>query len=435
MNAISKIAAKGGGLSGSQVAEVVAQACPAKDYHGQRILLIVPDGTRTAPVGLLFKTLHQQIAAVTRDFDVLIALGTHQPMSETAICERLEISNTERREKFGRVRFFNHAWNDPAALKKIGAISAAEIHSLSGGLFSMEVPVEVNRMLFDYDQIIIVGPVFPHEVIGFSGGNKYLFPGVAGPEVLNFFHWLGAVVTNPMIIGNKWTPVRRVVDRAGAMVSVPKLCFCMVVEGAQLAGLFAGSPEAAWDHASDLSRERHITYKERAFHTILSCAPKMYDELWTGGKCMYKLEPVLADGGELIIYAPHISEVCVAHGQVLHEIGYHCRDYFLKQWERFRHYPWGVLAHSTHVYGLGTYENGVETPRARVTLATAIPPDVCRQINLGYRDPKTIRMDDYANREHDDVLLVPKAGEMLFQLRKPPKWAGGRDCSGRSERP
>jgi len=57
--------------------------------------------------------------------------------------------------------------------------------------------------------------VFPHEVVGFSGGNKYLFPGVGGPQILNFFHWLGAVVTNPMIIGNKWTPVRKVVDRAG----------------------------------------------------------------------------------------------------------------------------------------------------------------------------------------------------------------------------
>ena len=102
----------------------------------------------------------------------------------------------------------------------------------------MDVPVEVNRLLFDYDQILIIGPVFPHEVVGFSGGNKYLFPGVAGAEILNFFHWLGAVVTNPMIIGNKWTPVRRVVDRAGAMVNASKLCFCLVVDHGEMAGLF-----------------------------------------------------------------------------------------------------------------------------------------------------------------------------------------------------
>jgi nickel-dependent lactate racemase len=228
-----------------------------------------------------------------------------------------------------------------------------------------------------------------------------------------------------MIIGNKWTPVRRVVDRAGALVQVPKLCFCLVVQGEALAGLFIGSPESAWDAASDLSGQTHVLRKQRPFHTILSCAPRMYDELWTGGKCMYKLEPVLADGGELIIYAPHISEVCASHGKVLCEVGYHCRDYFLGQWDRFKHHPWGVLAHSTHVYGLGTFVNGIETPRAKVTLATAIPPEMCRRINLGYRDPATIRVEDYAGREDEGVLLVPKAGEMLFQLTRPPRWAGG----------
>jgi nickel-dependent lactate racemase len=385
--------------------------------------LIVPDGTRTAPVGLLFQTLFREIGEVARAFDVLIALGTHQPMNETAICRRLEIPEADRRGAYRRVRFFNHAWNDPTALTRIGVLPSDEIRRLSGGMFALDVPVEVNRMVFDYDQIIIVGPVFPHEVVGFSGGNKYLFPGVAGPEILNFFHWLGAVITTPKIIGNKWTPVRRVVDRAGSMVTVPKLCFCMVVDGQGLAGLFGGTPEAAWDGASDLSRRRHIVFKDRPFHTILSCAPPMYDELWTGGKAMYKLEPVLADDGELIIHAPHIAEVCVTHRAVIEAVGYHCRDYFLKQWDRFKHHPWGVLAHSAHVYGLGTFENGVETPRARVTLATGIPAEKCKRINLGYRDPAGIRVEDFAGREDDGILLVPKAGETLYRLKNPPDWA------------
>lgn len=404
---------------------LVSKTCPTSNYTGKKVLLIVPDGTRTAPVGALFQAIHRQIGGVTRNLDVLIALGTHQPMSEAAICERLDITFEQRKTAYASVRFFNHAWNDPSALKNIGTIPAEEISALTNGLFAMDVPVEVNKLVFDYDQIIIIGPVFPHEVVGFSGGNKYLFPGVSGPQVLNFFHWLGAVVTNPMIIGNKWTPVRKVVDRAGAMVKVDKLCFCMVVEGKDLAGLYAGTPEQAWDAASEHSRKLHITYKEQPFHTIMSCAPPMYDELWTGGKAMYKLEPVLADDGELTIYAPHITEVCVSHGKVIMEVGYHCSDYFLKQWDKFKHYPWGVLAHSAHVYGIGTYENGVERPRAKVTLATGIPEAVCRKINLGYRDPKTIRMEDFANREHEGVLLVPKAGEMLFHLKNPPKWARG----------
>jgi lactate racemase len=425
MSALSQIAPAHGSLSGEQVMSVVAEACPPKDYRGKKVLLIIPDSTRTAPVGLLFKTIFKQIGEPTAALDVLVALGTHQPMSDAAICHRLEISESEWRNSFGKVRFFNHAWDNPEALRHIGTIPASEISGLTGGLFAMDVPVEVNRLLFEYDQVIIVGPVFPHEVVGCSGGNKYLFPGVGGPQILNFFHWLGAVVTNPMIIGNKWTPVRKVVDRAGAMVRVAKLCFCMVVEKGELAGLFAGSPEDAWDKASDLSRQLHITYKEKPFHTILSCAPTMYDELWTGGKCMYKLEPVLADGGELIIYAPHITEVCVAHGKTLHEVGYHCRDYFLQQWDRFQRYPWGVLAHSTHVYGLGTFANGIEQPRAQVTLATGIPEEVCRKINLGYRDPKSIDIEKFADREGQGMLLVRKAGEMLYHLRQHPKWAGG----------
>ena len=409
-----------------QVAEVVAQACPVDDYRGQRVLVIVPDGTRTAPVGLLFRTLYDAIGEAVSRLDVMIALGTHQPMNEQAICRRLEISLQERRERYRQVEFINHEWNNPAALKEIGVISSDETRQLTGGLFALDVPVEINRRVFHYDQLILIGPVFPHEVVGFSGGNKYLFPGVAGPRILNFFHWLGAVVTNPGIIGHKWTPVRRVVDRAGALVNVPKLCFCLVVAPDQsLAGLFAGSPEGAWDAASELSRQVHLVYKDRPFHTILSCCPPMYDELWTGGKAMYKLEPVLADGGELIIYAPHISEVCVSHGKTILEVGYHCRDYFLKQWDRFKHHPWGVLAHSTHVRGIGTFDNGVEQCRAQVTLATAIPEKVCRQINLGYRDPRSLHPEEFAAREDQGVLLVPKAGEMLFRLKHPPAWAAG----------
>jgi nickel-dependent lactate racemase len=408
-----------------KVSEIVSAACPAKDYRDKKILLVVPDATRTAPIGLMFQALFQQIGDVTRHLDVLIALGTHQPMSESAICERLEIPEGERMEKYRKVRFFNHAWDNPEALKNIGTITADEISKLSGGLFAMDVPVEINKLVFNYDQIIIIGPVFPHEVVGFSGGNKYLFPGIGGPQILNFFHWLGAVVTNPMIIGNKWTPVRAVVDRAGAMVKVPKLCFALVVDGKELAGVFTGSPESAWDQASELSRQLHITYKEKPFHTILSCAPKMYDEIWTAGKCMYKLEPVLADGGELIIYAPHVSEICVSHGKTISEIGYHCRDYFLKQWDKFKDYPWGVVAHSTHVRGIGVFEDGVEICRAQVTLATSIPEETCRQVNLSFRDWKSIRVEDFANREDEGILLVLKAGEMLYHLKTAPKWAGG----------
>jgi nickel-dependent lactate racemase len=419
-------------LTHSEVDAIVRRTCAPKAYRDKRVLLIVPDGTRTAPIGLIFEALFRHIGPVTKAFDVLVALGTHQPMDEAAICRRLDISEADRFEDYGWVKFFNHDWDNPSALTQIGILPAREISELTGGLFSMDVPVEINRLVFDYDQIVIIGPVFPHEVIGFSGGNKYLFPGVGGPQILNFFHWLGAVVTNPKIIGNKWTPVRKVVDRAGAMVKVDKLAFCLVVDSEKnLLGLFAGTPEAAWDEASNLSQQVHIIYKQKPFQTILSCAPPMYDELWTAGKCMYKMEPVLADGGELIIYAPHLSVVCVSHGAHIKKIGYHCRDYFLKQWDRFKDIPWGVLAHSSHVRGIGTFENGIERCRATVTLATQIPEETCRRINLSYRDPKTIRPEDFSDREDEGILVVPRAGEMLYKLTQPPPWAGSNENSYR----
>ena len=426
---ISQIAGNSSPLTNEQVNEVVAQSLPAAEYAGKKVLLIVPDATRTAPIGQLFKAIHAQICGSATKLDVMIALGTHHAMSEEAICERLEITIEERRDQYAEVTFHNHEWDNPDAMRNLGTIPASTIEELSGGRFEMDVPVEINKTIYDFDQVMILGPVFPHEVVGFSGGNKYLFPGISGPEVLNFFHWLGAVVTNPMIIGSKWTPVRKVVDHAGAMVDIEKTCFCMVVRpDKSLAGLFFGTPESAWDAASDLSAREHITYKERPFHTIVSCAPTMYDDLWVGGKCMYKLEPILADGGELIIYAPHITEVSFSHGDLMKQIGYHCSAYLLHHWEKFKDFPWGLLAHSGHVKGIGAVdENGNEQSRVTVTLATGIPEAMCKQINLGYVDHRTIDIEDYADRENEGVFLERKAGERLYHLKQRPDWAGGTD--------
>ncbi|MBE9566620.1 MAG: DUF2088 domain-containing protein, partial [Proteobacteria bacterium] len=360
-------------LSDEEVRAAVLDALGQVDVAGRRVLLILPDHTRTAPIGRLFRLIHEAWADKAEKLDCLIALGTHPPMSEEMIYQRVEMTREEHQADFADVRFFNHQWKDPESLTEIGRLSASDIGEITDGLFEMDVAITVNRLIFDYDLLLIVGPVFPHEVVGFSGGNKYLFPGIAGEQIIDFFHWLGAVITNPVIIGNKWTPVRKVVDRAAAMVETPTLALSLVVKGEGLAGLYFGSPEDSWSLAADLSDKLHITYKDKPFRTVLSCAPAMYDDIWTAGKCMYKLEPVVADGGTLIIHAPHVKEVSVTHGAVIEQVGYHTRDYFLKQWDKFKHHPWGVLAHCTHVKGIGTFENGVERPRVNVVLATQIP--------------------------------------------------------------
>jgi nickel-dependent lactate racemase len=280
------------------------------------------------------------------------------------------------------------------------------------------VPVRLNNLILDYDQLIVCGPVFPHEVVGFSGGSKYFFPGIAGSEIINLTHWLGALMTNYRIIGAGYTPVRAIIDRAASLIDRPTACFALVVLHEGLAGLFFGSLQEAWKAASALSAQKHIIYVQKPFRRVLSVMPSLYDDLWTAGKGMYKVEPAVADGGEVVIFAPHISEVSYTHGKLIDEIGYHCRDYFLAQWDKFKGYPGGVLAHSTHVKGLGEYDksSGRETPRIQVTLATAIPRERCRRINLGYLDPATVHPQEWQGREDEGILMVPRAGEMLYRV-------------------
>jgi nickel-dependent lactate racemase len=404
-------------LTEQQVYDCCYQSFSSLSMERKKVLVIIPDHTRTAPMDLMFRVLYRVLADRVERLDFLVALGTHPPMSDEAINRRVGITAAERTTKYPKARFFNHHWKDPDQLRIAGTLTADEIGELSGGRLQQAVDVTINKMAYEYDLLLIVGPTFPHEVVGFSGGNKYLIPGIAGQEIIDLFHWLSALITNPEIIGNKYTPVRRVVDRAAALLPVERMCISLVVESSDLAGLYIGTPEEAWEAAANLSDKLHIVYKDRPFHTVLSRAPEMYDDLWTGGKCMYKLEPVVADGGKLIIYAPHITEVSVTHGAVIERIGYHVRDYFARQMDRFGDIPGGVMAHSTHVKGIGTFEDGVEKPRIEVILATGIPEQVCRKINLDYQDPTTIDVEDYQNREQEGILYVPKAGEMLYRLR------------------
>lgn len=407
-------------LSREEIHALCAEFVERQGLTGKKILGIIPDHTRSGPIDVMFKTLYALLNGRAREFDLLIALGTHPPMTEDAIDKRLGLAPGERAANFGMTKVFNHHWKDPNQLCSVGEINGRKIEELSNGMMHEPVNVTINKLVFDYDIVLIVGPTFPHEVVGFSGGNKYLFPGISGQEIIDMFHWLGALITNPVIIGKKHTPVRAVVDTAAALLPIPRLCLSMVVKDGSLAGLYGGTPEETWSAASDLSDKIHVVYKDHPFRSVLSCAPAMYDELWVGGKCAYKLEPVVADGGELVIFAPHIREISVTHGAIIENIGYHVRDYFLKQMPRFERIPKGVLAHSTHVKGVGIFEDGVERPRTHVILATGIPEATCRAINLGYRDPATIQPEEWMNREAEGILHVPKAGEILHRLSNDP---------------
>ena len=194
------------------------------------------------------------------------------------------VTAAERAERYPNVRIFNHDWANPQGLQTIGVIKGSEAAEMTGGLLADDVPVTLNRLIFDYDLVLICGPVFPHEVAGFSGGAKYLFSGIAGPDIINFTHWLGALVTSMRTIGIQDTPVRRVITQAAGFMPRPLLCMAMVMQGQDLHGLYIGDHLEAWSQAADLSAQLDITYVDHPFHRVLSARAAMYDDLWTAAR-------------------------------------------------------------------------------------------------------------------------------------------------------
>ena len=414
------VAGKGSGenlLSRDEIGEILEQGLPSHLYHGKKVLVLTPDATRTAPLPIMVRELHRVMGGSCGRLDFMVALGTHRALEDGEILHLYGISEQERKQKFAHTLFMNHRWDVPGTLQNIGSFDISEIEALTGGLLGEKVDIEINRHIFDYDLLLILGPVFPHEVAGFSGGSKYLFPGISGGDFIHFFHWLGAVITCPNVIGVKQNPVRALIDAAASRLPVQRICAAMVVSREnELHGLWVGDPDVAWSNAVDLSAQIHIQRMRRPFHTVLGRASSIYNELWTAGKVMYKLEPVVEDGGKLIIYGKGVRSLSHTWGARIEQIGYHVRDYFLSRMDQFHDVPRGVLAHSTHVRGIGSCEGGVEKPRIEVVLATSIPEELCRRINLGYMNPDDIDIECFRNREEEGVLFVDDAGEVLYRL-------------------
>jgi lactate racemase len=407
-----------GFLTPQEVAGVAREGLAPLAVDGKRVLIIIPDGTRTMPMPMMFDIFERELGPRVAELDYLVALGTHMLMTDEQLGKLVGRPVVKGQIGGGRSRIFNHHWEDPATFATLGVIPASEIADLSGGRMKRDVPVALNKLVTEYDHVIICGPVFPHEVAGFSGGTKYLFPGIAGSEIIHFTHWLGALITNYAIIGTMDTPVRAVVDRAARLLQTPVSLMALVVMHDGVAGLYCGDVHEAWRKAATLSARRHIVWVDHPYDRVLSVMPTMYDDLWTAAKGMYKMEPAIADGGEVVIYAPHLDEVSYTHGKLIDEVGYHCLPYFTKQWDRFQNYPGGILAHSTHVKGQGTFEGGVETPRIQVTLATGIPRERCDKINLGYQDPAAVDPQNWDSGPN--TLVVGRAGEMLYRVGQPP---------------
>ena len=398
-------------LTDVEVDDRIRTGLDAVDLDGRTVCLLVPDATRTCPLPRLLASVHRAIGHRVRSATVVVALGTHAPLGP------------ERRralvgEGIGDWTVVDHEWWDDATYATLGRIGADRVADLSGGRLHHGIDVRVNRAVVDHDVTLIVGPVLPHEVVGFSGGNKYLFPGVSGPEMIDLSHWLGALISSAAIIGTTGiTPVRALIDEAAAMVPSTRVAVCVVTtpSGDDLHAVEVGPPQDAWARAASVAAQTHVRHLVRPVARVLSLVPPRYEDLWTGAKGFYKVEPVVADGGQVVIYAPHLTEISTVHPEV-EQVGYHCRDYFVGQWDRFSHLPWGVLAHSTHLRGAGTWDpiDG-ERCRVTVTLATGISEERVRAAGLDFLDPAEI--DVAAWSAQPETLVVPDAGEVLYRLR------------------
>jgi nickel-dependent lactate racemase len=406
-------------LSSKEIWEICEETLADLPLDNKKVLVLIPDHTRHAPVDLFFRAITESLYCRVGALDYMVATGTHAAMEPERLYRHVGLTAAEHSQKYPKVQFFNHHHDRLDELTSLGTLSAEEVSRLTGGLFSYDIPITINKKAVSYDHILIVSPVVPHECMGFAGGNKYFFPGIAGLDVVEAFHWLAAVITNPVVNGEKDTPTRRVIDRVVEFLPTPRTCFAFAVDdNHQLACLFGGVPEDSWSLAADYSAKLHIKYLERPFKRVLGITPPIYEEVWVAGKAMYKLETIVADGGELVIYGDQIRAVSFVHGREIERIGYHVRDYFTKQWERYKHEPKLILAHSTNVRGVGSFENGIERARICVSLATGISRELCEKVHLQYRDIRAIEIDRW--REDPDTLVVEGAGQVLYRLKNRP---------------
>ncbi|HEB32377.1 MAG TPA: DUF2088 domain-containing protein [Spirochaetes bacterium] len=404
-------------LSHGEITGKILSAYKDYDLQNKKLLVIIPDNTRSAPVDIFFKLFFELFGKETKKLDYLVALGTHPLLNEEEKLKRVGISEQEKKRTYSSVRIMNHRWDKKETFTPIGTIDSDEMRCLSDGLLTEKTDISINRIVFEYDALIVLGPVFPHEVAGFSGSNKYLFPGICGWNFTDNTHWLGALRTNLKTIGIKDTPVRRLIDRAAEFVNVPMIYFNLVVDSEGMKGLFVGDDSGAWSKAVELSSRININYVSKPFKKILSIASKKYDDLWTGAKAFYKIEPVVEDGGEIIVYAPHIEQFSITHGHIIEQVGFHIKEYFVKNMTKYAGFPKAVLAHAAHVKGTGSFINGSEKPRIKIILSTGISKDRCDDVNIAYMDPDGINPDEWEKKEDEGIAVVHNSGEVLYKVK------------------
>ena len=311
-------------ISDDELDAFVGRNIAPLDVDGKRVVLVVPDGTRSCPLPLLMRVMHRHLAQRVASLTAVIALGTHAYMEPAEINRLfgvgLQGQPADLDTAYPGMTVVNHEWADPAMLVKVGHLSAERIAELSEGRLRVGADIVINRHVVESDVAIVVGPVFPHEVVGISGGNKYFIPGVSSQQFIDMTHWVGALITSTTIIGTTGiTPVRAMINEGAALIPTQRLALCCVVTSGtgKLEAAAFGSTEDAWAATAKVAAETHVVHVDEPFQRVLAVMPTRYQDIWTAAKGFYKTEPAVADGGEVIIHAPHVTEVSETHREIL----------------------------------------------------------------------------------------------------------------------
>jgi len=410
-------------LSPDDLSRIVREALASIDA-GSCVLAIISDKTRDDNTHILFPAAAEVLAEIGIErLDVLVAQGTHSPMSEAETLAKIGIDKLSGFPMIGSLN--DHRWDDPDDLVTIGELSAGEVSRLTGGLFDEAIPLAVNRLAAPgiYGTILIFGATVPHEVAGFAGGAKYFFPGISGPQLTHKTHWLAALATIEKIIGRIETPTRHLIEAAADRIAANIISFTSVVsrggdERLRTYALFAGDFRIALRSAAEVSKNVHIKYTGRKYRRVIALLDEHYEDLWVGGKASYRLGAVIKDGGELIIYAPKLRCISDTHGADIERFGGYApleniKDLVARSGELQANLC--VAAHLAHVaYAGRTSADGKIISKYRITLASQVDRETCERVNLGYLDFRTFKTDDYS--DDPDTLVVGHAGRDLYLL-------------------
>jgi len=403
----------GEGLTEEVLRENLEQWLDTEGRDWDRVLLLPPDATRShSKAGAITRILYQLLNASR--VDVMPALGTHEPMNEDTL-----------RRMFGEGipmdRFLVHRWRED--VRSIGTVPEGFVREVSDGVVSYPIDVEVNKRLLDdtYDQILSVGQVVPHEVVGMANYTKNVVVGCGGSEIIDRTHFLGAAWGMERLMGRDFSPVRRVLDYAQEhfLDDLP-LSYILTVttfeeDETDLHGFFVGENRNTFERAVDLSQEKNIELlKEPMEKVVVYLDPDEYQSTWLGNKAIYRTRMALADDGELIVLAPGVDKFGEDEriDELIRSYGYAGTEQILQD----------VQDHDelrTHRSAAAHLIHGSSEGRFRITYA---PGGLSREEirKVGYQHmPVEDAMDRYAPEQLDEGHTTGPDGEELFYVANP----------------